>query len=792
MDTVAGNFIKHLQKNDREKIFVHTSKWYYTAGETIWLKAYCINAFSHKSATISKTMFADLVNDRDSVIQTIFLHIAAHKTDAAMRLPSSIKEGYYWLRAYTKKMLRDDKNSIYVQPLYIINSREPLKTTKEQITATVTDNTAIPELHFFPEGGSIISGTNNIIGFQATDKAGRPVAVSGYVTDNWDTVVAKFTTSFAGMGKFVLPAWKVRKYTAHINWQDKKDLTYPLPLIDQFASQLSVTDQNVNSIHVVVSLGDSLYKKNKQTYLIAINRDNLLFAGVGRDMYELDIPVKDFPEGRTQLILFNEQQQVVSERSVFIAGKTLLNVVADKENYARREKATLNIMVGDSINHPAASLLSVAVTDDKQVDETMDARFIKTLLQDDISLPADSMLMDNYNPHEQDIIMLTQKPAYIGWKDSKEINAQKQDAIDENDSSFTGIGGQVINKKGMPDVNQVVALLVNGKISIVNSDTTDANGRFYFNLPPDTDSLEFTLQVTDEKNKIKEEKIVADGPDLPRFSTPATLKNKFTAGEASLINHFKTTHPDLFSNGKDTAYLKEVKVVGNFNKGIDPRRRASPTSHLIVFGERERENPLSTHDLILSTPGVTLRQGILMLQGGPTDMKEPGAKDEPLIVMDGVAFSTGGSDIPGESSPDLAFLSSISPSTIDFIEVLSGSDGSLYGIRGAHGVIVINTLSDARQKDSPAGLGKIKNIHRGYAAPAAFEGPDHSLKEYKKSTASDLRSTIYWNPGLLTGKDGKSSIHFYTADAATTYTVTIMGISSDGAIVYKKVKLGRK
>ena len=75
VDAVAGNFIKQLQKNDQEKIFIHTSKWYYTAGETIWLKAYCINAFSHKPSTGSKTMFVELMSDQDSVVQTLFLHI---------------------------------------------------------------------------------------------------------------------------------------------------------------------------------------------------------------------------------------------------------------------------------------------------------------------------------------------------------------------------------------------------------------------------------------------------------------------------------------------------------------------------------------------------------------------------------------------------------------------------------------------------------------------------------------------------------------------------------------------
>ncbi|HMC84193.1 MAG TPA: TonB-dependent receptor plug domain-containing protein, partial [Chitinophagaceae bacterium] len=217
----------------------------------------------------------------------------------------------------------------------------------------------------------------------------------------------------------------------------------------------------------------------------------------------------------------------------------------------------------------------------------------------------------------------------------------------------------------------------------------------------------------------------------------------------------------------------------------------SPNSHLIVFGERERDSPQSTRDLVLSSPGVSMRQGLLTLQGGPTDMKEPGSKDEPLIVIDGLPYTNTVSS-PSESSPALAFLSSIATNTIDFIEVLSGPDGAQYGIRGAHGAIIVNTLSDARPKDSPGAVGKLKSIHKGYSVPATFESPDYSKKEFKKSTSDDLRSTIFWNSNIYTGKDGKASLSFYTADAAATYTATIMGISSEGTIIYKKIRLSRK
>jgi uncharacterized protein YfaS (alpha-2-macroglobulin family) len=42
------------------------------------------------------------------------------------------------------------------------------------------------------------------------------------------------------------------------------------------------------------------------------------------------------------------------------------------------------------------------------------------------------------------------------------------------------------------------------------------------------------------------------------------------------------------------------------------------------------------------------------------------------------------------------------------------------------------------------------------------------------------RSTIFWNPELLTDKDGNASIDFYNADASGSYRVVIEGIDEKG------------
>ncbi len=82
VDTLAGSFIRELQHDTKEKIFVQTNKWFYTAGEQLWLKAYIINSLSHKYYSKSKTLYVDLVNDKDTAVAQLLLNIPKQQTNA--------------------------------------------------------------------------------------------------------------------------------------------------------------------------------------------------------------------------------------------------------------------------------------------------------------------------------------------------------------------------------------------------------------------------------------------------------------------------------------------------------------------------------------------------------------------------------------------------------------------------------------------------------------------------------------------------------------------------------------
>jgi hypothetical protein len=55
----------------QERIFTHTDKKFYVAGETIWMKFYLVDALLHKPSSISKIVYVELVNQfNQSVLRT--------------------------------------------------------------------------------------------------------------------------------------------------------------------------------------------------------------------------------------------------------------------------------------------------------------------------------------------------------------------------------------------------------------------------------------------------------------------------------------------------------------------------------------------------------------------------------------------------------------------------------------------------------------------------------------------------------------------------------------------------
>ena len=792
IDSLAGRFIKNLRKEYSEKLLVQTNKNVFIVGEDLWLKAWLINHLSHKYYKHSQTLYVDLVNEKDSTASKLLLNIPSEKTEARIPLSEKLQEGQYWLRLYTANMAKRDTSSIMVIPIYIINPKIPKAIlTHDEVTIAnnkVDAKMQNPIVDVFPEGGQLIAGTNALIGIKATDINHQPIAIEGYIIDSKDSTIETWFSTEAkyGIGKCQFFVSKSHRYFAVVNYNGKK-LSWPLPAVNQYASQIAIKDESPNYFKVVIAQGDSIYKKGLTSYLLGINKDSLCFASEGSDMYELNIPKTSFPKGISRLILFNDQKEVVSERSIFIAReKEELFVQTKKPVFGKRDLVEATILSGDSLLRPSLASLSVVVNNESIYGSNA-GFYTNTILE---NLDSNAIL--------RNLQVLTQPFQFLGKQYAKAIESSLEESMQWQlpiDTSITDIKGTVYNKKNIPMAGRVVTIYAKGKLNYFDAATTDANGQFGFRLPVIVDSLPFTIQVTNAKGIKLDEKIKMEvNANFPSLTTPSYLK-KYISKDLIEPLYQKLTAPD-YAIGTGKEWLQTVTVKSSIKaNSYNTSKRVSNFSQIVTGESLQKIGNTDASAGILTIPGLHLRSGFITL-GGVTSFTIS-EKDEPLLIIDGVMLAGGSAPVLDggntsdsgpvfNSSPVLSEISRITTDMVDFIEVLRGPEAAYYGTRAANGVIIINTHRVSNFRNKIEGYGSIQYYPKSYHMAPGFVVPEYDNLSIKNGNFKDHRPNIYWNGHLYTNEKGKASIQFYTADDSTSYTIQIVGLTATGDIIYKK------
>lgn len=110
-----------------EKVYVHTDKPYYYAGEPLWLKAY-INYYQRDySDSLSKVLHVELISSTTEVLAYRRLPIDRGMSYGDLVIPSHLPEGKYYLRAYTNLRLNFGDVGIFTKPIHVLNSKTLVK-----------------------------------------------------------------------------------------------------------------------------------------------------------------------------------------------------------------------------------------------------------------------------------------------------------------------------------------------------------------------------------------------------------------------------------------------------------------------------------------------------------------------------------------------------------------------------------------------------------------------------------------------------------------------------------------
>jgi len=112
----------------REKVFAHTDKNFYLAGEILWFKLYDVSADSLKPIDLSNVAYVEILNANEKPVLQATVALDNGRGNGSFYLPSSITSGNYIFRAYTNWMKNFGADQYFQKDITIVNTLTKLAT----------------------------------------------------------------------------------------------------------------------------------------------------------------------------------------------------------------------------------------------------------------------------------------------------------------------------------------------------------------------------------------------------------------------------------------------------------------------------------------------------------------------------------------------------------------------------------------------------------------------------------------------------------------------------------------
>ena len=757
IEKVAAGWIRNIRSLSTEKILLHTDKTIYTVNENIWFKAYIVDSINEKPKTLQGLLYVDLVDESNKPITQIFLRADQLQTSGSMFLSDSLNSGYYWLRAYTRFDPKTGQSNASIQPVLFMNPKFPLadRTSKPSPKASGSSWSA----DIFPEGGALMSGSDNVVLVRLHDGNGQPITDSGSIKDKQGRSVVNFHTNQDGYAKILFSPSPKGKYALFVKKATGYDSIAPMPPVNMHGAQISILEHSSETLKARVMLEDSLFSPNFSTYLLAVHEDSLCFASVGQGMYEVFLPVPSFPSGTIQLLLFDDRGKLLSQRKVFIPGhEPQVSITPDKQEYGSREPVHVQLALKGNAQQPLQAILSVSVTDARLTEGT--GKFF-----------VDSLSIDSLTKTDMYLISRVELPAESNPKGKLTSDYQ----LLFNPFLYEG---NLLNKKDEPLTNYEISLLSTKKGFTLMQDTSNASGHFRINVLPFSDTVDYDVKVKNLKGKVDEYHIERDPSNFPKVYTPLPLRQDWVPIQEKTMGKVKAYQLDTLFQYLGKGALPAVTVRSAKKKNSE-EGRDDPT--IITREKLQALGSNSIGNALLSVPGVHLSSGFVLI-GGLVSF-HPSVGDEPILMIDGSQSNLDAyAGDPLEPSPLMAALKTMNIRDIEYIHVLTGPEAAQYGMRGGHGVVEVHTTSKAFVLTPVDDSRKVRMI--GFASPKTFVGKEYGAKSAQDQKFPDRRTTLFWGTDLITDKEGKINLHFYTGDTQTDYLITVAGLTASGEKIY--------
>jgi len=335
-----------LSVSRQQNIYVHYDRDGYAPGETVWFKAYLLEA--GRPFTGGNHMMAQLLHPNGDVLQQVFLPVVATTVTGNFHLPAEPYPSAYLVRIFSLPASAFRTGTTYYHWLQVGNASNG---APEKMMAPVD---------FRFEGGRAISGFKTALAVY-TPKSSE--AIHGVLrSDRGDTI--RLFEMGDGFSKIDFKPYAGRSYFIDAWKENGKKETYRLPAISDSGITMRIEPHEEGRM-VYVNRGSKNKKAFKDLTLVGfvdgqnVVHQPLQFADDVDALHTL-IRLRSLPQGLLHLFIIDEQKNRLSAR-VCNLGTRLVQpeLISIERSTQNRGLNRFELRFKDSI----AKTISISVTD---------------------------------------------------------------------------------------------------------------------------------------------------------------------------------------------------------------------------------------------------------------------------------------------------------------------------------------------------------------------------------------------------------------------------------------------
>ncbi|WP_210354139.1 carboxypeptidase-like regulatory domain-containing protein [Sphingobacterium tabacisoli] len=793
INTVVDRVQKYFGVYPLEKVHVHFDKPYYAVGDTLWFKTYLYH--NPVAYDPSKIAYVDIINGRDSLIQTLRIPLKNNAGAGYFVLdPQVMKQDNYRFRAYTKWMMNFDVG-------YFFNK---IVTVGDAINKKLAS-----EIVYSPEGNK----TKATIQFR--DSKGALLAkkkVTWEAIDGWDPFdkgksetddMGRVTVSFSSKDKEML-----KKGRLIVKVDGESSMIGDFPLKNALAETLdvqffpeggdllagvakNVAFKAVNTEGKGVKVKGKIIDSKKKVVVefadlgLGMGYFNLL--PVAGEHYKATVSVDggaestfDLPQVQSEGI--NVVVTKVDEEAIqvgLVASDSYFPKIENQPFYIFGQMNGQLIYGAQATMKNASLALSVSVIDETKVpyDDHQENGILSSLLlisdlRGFIEKPGYYFDKEVANRKQaMDALLMTQGFRRFNYD---ELVAEKYPQVNFMPEQGIAISGTLRLNTGRPYPNGGLLLSIPAR-ALRKDAYTDKDGRFVFQDLNFPDSVKVTVNARSNDN-YRNLVINLDQSYYPEVDN----NNPYKAND---ILNIDKQMVDYLANSKNefrTSNLIDEVTVTASRKEVRTSKEFSALSGLSMADHRIEGDRLSGCNMLtmcLNTllTGVTYDSQTLKYY--LTRSYNQGSRVPVQFFLNGMPI-------------DENTLNSIVPMEIEAIEIFNRDDlGTVSRLYQNDGVVSIIT-----KKEKPKGprmtLAQIEALlpksnvvdlyPLGYIKERKFYMPKYDTDQSKST--NDYRTTVYWNPDIMIDETGTIALDYFNADGNGKYKVVVEGIDNAGRI----------